>query len=177
MELKEFIQNNGSAENKQLEDQINLQVSTFRQNVKDLYTSIKVILEELVNEGFVKLKEGRMNICEDRLGTYSISTLTITVLSQSIELKPVGTNMIGTIGRVDMFYRGIRRIMLVLVGENITSAEQLIEIRINGEATRQKKDPGNLVWKIVNTLNRNTLEFLNKENLEGVIMFLLNGKE
>jgi len=103
---------------------------------------------ELKDEGLLKIQTLPINITEEYIGKYSIDKMEITYAAGSIVFEPVGRNIIGGKGRIDLFLNGEygKGCMLILFREN-----------------------GQDNWCLVKKQNRHEQELLSKESLEKVI--------
>ena len=80
-----------------------------------LYDQIEFLLGGTIDKGIVKAEKVEIEVNEDFIGTYSINELRLTVGDDRVTFKPVGINVIGALGRVDM--RGDRdKISLLWTG-------------------------------------------------------------
>lgn len=127
-------------------------------------------LKDYLNNG-VTITSEETTIFEERLGTYTVDSRLITIGCHNIKHTPIGTILIGTPARIDMEY-GSSSAMFVMVGENITCASDQIVITVNGERTRKRKDPGQLVWKYVkNNRQRNYVAVTADTFRPGVLVY------
>jgi hypothetical protein len=67
-----------------------------------LYNKIGVLLGGTIDKGIVKAEKFEVEVHEDFIGTYPIDELRLTVGDDRVTFKPVGINVIGALGRVDM---------------------------------------------------------------------------
>ena len=85
--------------------------------VPALYSQIKAVLGATIDKGLVKLHEEETKITEDFIGTYEVRELRLTVGDDLVVFTPIGANVVGALGRVDM--RGDRdTISLLWTGGN-----------------------------------------------------------
>ena len=61
---------------------------------------------ELENEGLLKIETFPVSITEEHIGTYSINKMEISLPRKSIVFEPVGRNIIGGEGRIDLYLKG-----------------------------------------------------------------------
>lgn len=174
-DFQKFIkeQNERSVERKKEFDP-QKRIEQFRECVADLYYLVDTewLNEELAN-GSVTTGTTPITVTEERLGAYQIDAKWIQIGEHRLLLRPVGTIIIGTKARVDLIYKSIDR-MFVLVGENIEGARDMISIHVEGEPAPKRKEPGKAVWKIVNPQGRYDYLKANKSNFEKVIMEVIN---
>ena len=75
---------------------------------------------ELKDEGLLKIKTLPIYITEEHIGKYSIDKMEIIYATGSIIFEPIGRNIIGGIGRIDLYLKGEfgKGRMLILFREN-----------------------------------------------------------
>src|ERR1700730_2424572 len=79
-----------------------------------LYKKIEELLGDYVKSGQILLRYQEVQLNEEDIGTYSARRLIIKIGGKEIVLEPIGTQLIGTKGRVDVTGpAGSTRIMLV----------------------------------------------------------------
>lgn len=105
-------------------------------------------LSELEDEKLLRIQTLPIYITEEHIGKYSIDKMEITYATGSIVFEPVGRNIIGGEGRIDLYLKGEfgKGIMLILFRED-----------------------GQDNWFLVRKQNRREQEILSKESLEKVI--------
>lgn len=81
--------------------------------VDKLYGDIENWFNEYLNEGYMISKLSKINLSEEFLGNYEISSLELFLGDKSKEdveevivLEPIGRNVIGANGRIDIYLRG-----------------------------------------------------------------------
>lgn len=153
-------------------------IDRYKQRVEELYNLITGDwLRENIEAGLIAICREPITIIEERLGNYVVDSLTITIDGERILLKPFGTILIGTRGRVDISCR-MHKGMFILTGENVTSPRAHIRVSINGEKPRKSKeaeDPGKEVWKFVNRSGMMKYISLDKQSFQQILMALMNG--
>lgn len=153
-------------------------IDRYRQRVEELYNLITDNwLRENVNAGLITINRQPVTIREERLGEYNIDSLIINIDRNKILLKPYGTILIGTRGRIDISCR-MRNGMFILTGENVTSPRAHIVVTTNGEKPRKNKEAekaGKEVWKYVNRSGMMQYVSLDKKTFQQILMALMNG--
>jgi hypothetical protein len=90
--------------------------------VKTLYQQVAGWLADLMDEGFVKMGFSTKTLTEDFVGTYEIDVLELDLdVCPPIVFEPVGRNIIGFLGRIDIYIKGHeteRRMLLQVEGED-----------------------------------------------------------
>lgn len=150
-------------------------IDMFKKHVEEFYDLVcKEWLKENIEKGLIVTKRHPIRVYEESLGIYDIDALVINIGNIVINLRPIGTILIGTRGRIDISYRS-RSGMFVLTGENIDSPSAQIVISVNGEKPPKQKDPGREVWKFVDRRGMMNYVSLNAEVFQQIIMELING--
>jgi len=150
-------------------------IDIFKKHVEEFYNSVcNEWLKDNIDKGLIITKRQLIQVYEESLGMYDIDALDIHIGSIVINLRPIGTILIGTRGRIDISYRS-RNGMFVLTGENIESPSAHIVISVNGEKPSKQKDPGREVWKFVDRRGMMSYVSLNTEVFQQIIMGLING--
>ena len=128
------------------------EMAFWRGELSKLYNSVRDWLSEY--EDKITLSFDDISIYEKPFGTYTVKSATIYLGNKKAHLKPIGTNIIGTPGRVDLI-GPVGTIKLVLAdilatGPNILIEEFTSEAdRLQKEAKRKEKAsrPIDWVWK------------------------------
>jgi len=93
--------------------------------VKDLYEDIESWVQPWKDKGYLSVNRTLKSKSEEPVGDYEIDALEITVGDEAIVLEPFGMNVIGAIGRIDVYLRGFKsdaKLLLRLV--NIEGEER-----------------------------------------------------
>jgi hypothetical protein len=75
---------------------------TYLAAVEALYTQIRQILAEPIAQGTIVAQTRPKQLTENFLGTYTIDDLLLLVGNEQVLFSPVGRNISGTTGRVDV---------------------------------------------------------------------------
>ena len=93
-----------------------------------LYTNINAWLNSLIQEKIVAVNYEEMILAEDFMVSYRVKNMHITVGAELVSLKPMGMNVIGAAGRVDM--EGEEgTVMLVLLSKEVNHYQWYIVVR------------------------------------------------
>ncbi len=142
-----------------------------------LYEQIENWLDHYIKSGKIILKREPKLIQEERIGEYEVEKLLIKINGETVTLDPIGTNLIGTIGRVDMSgFAGTIR--FILVDKNTTSPRMTVTIRdssIQKVKENQEADQTEIVWKIATSPPHIHFEELNEESFFDALMEVING--
>ena len=71
-------------------------------NLDNFYTTIKRFLKDYISKEKINLTCEKKTISEEYIGDYEVDSYTISIGKNKIKLDPIGTNIIGAKGRVDM---------------------------------------------------------------------------
>ena len=144
-------------------------INLYKSRIEDFYSQVENWLKDLVDSGKITVVLEEVLLTEDTLGTYSINKMIISFGKFHIELRPAGTNLIGTPGRIDMVYNGrIRKFVLIL--ENIHNAGQHVMIKKNTNNQKPK-----YVWKYISDEEQIIYETVEKHSFENILVNLING--
>ena len=85
-------------------------------HLDQLFKDIETWLEPAKKEG-LEIERGKVEISEEYLGTYLAPVLEIAFAGTKVRLEPVGRNVIGAFGRVDVFSPlGVHKLVLLTDG-------------------------------------------------------------
>jgi len=150
--FEEFIK-----ENETQEEKINWEEkkSFFIEKVEEFYNIIDKYLEPYKDK--IEIKDSEIIINEEKLGSYKVKKRVLTIKNAIVEFIPVGTILIGALGRIDMEGpNGIVKYVLVPEISNAPKIETAIlstvEDRKKWKEKQQKEAEeimkANKVWKI-----------------------------
>jgi hypothetical protein len=152
----------------------------YLDKVKQLYEQVRSYLKEFSD--VVQLSEEVIKVNEKYIGDYDASSLKIDVLGKQALLLPVGTNIVGTPGRVDLkSYWGTKRI--ILADQKAKEPEIFCAVAFNEDdkkgikkhaeklATRSRK----YVWKIITDPPNIRYIELDEEHFLDVLQEVLGG--
>ena len=84
------------------------------ERLAQLYDDVAEYLAEFTDSGAIDLRREPITLREEYLGAYEVDKLVLTIGARVIELRPIGTLLIGSAGRVDISGpRGVARLVLV----------------------------------------------------------------
>lgn len=112
-------------------------------------------------------------IAEQHLGQYTVMEMVIVIGSRNLQLKPAGTMIPGSCGRIDLIYEA-RSEMFVLVGDEIKTPKQMLECMYSngGDGMIVKDD---LVWKYVSKFPRLKYETITSDVFQKILLDIING--
>lgn len=116
------------------------------ERLAQLYDDVADYLAEFTDSGAIDLRREPITLREEYLGTYEVDKLVLTIGARVIELRPIGTLLIGSAGRVDISGpRGVARLVLV----DRKSDRPNITISIGSDAPKAKVDRiPDWTWKL-----------------------------
>ena len=146
----------------------------------NLHGFIKKVLEFLrpyIEQNRIRVEHVKKRIHEQHIGRYEVQTIEVTIGNTRVKFDPIGTNLFGAKGRVDM--KGPSgTVRYVLVPENSTRAHVRIRIR-SKEDDPEHQEPEHVAtkwtWKISTPPpNIRYIEF-QEETFQTAIMEVVNG--
>jgi hypothetical protein len=93
------------------------------ESLKVFFADVKKWLRPLVEQKLATVREVDTHITEENLGTFTVPTLSIQMPDITIQMKPVGTIIVGARGRVDIL-AGQRRATILLLSDGWKIAEK-----------------------------------------------------
>jgi hypothetical protein len=152
--FKKFIERERTVESRQRNIDWVKKKQLFLKRVDALFADVEKFLKEFTES--IRLEKVVTKIDEDYVGEYESPALRIHLYGKRADLVPVGTNVIGTPGRVDLRGR-FDTIRLILVDKNEKSPQVFAGIswapmdqeRVREEAEEWMQKERNYVWKII----------------------------
>jgi len=89
----------------------------WQNDVDIILTETKKWFQPYLDSNLFILKETKKTITEEFIGTYSVSLLEFEFGTYRLVFEPVGRNILGAMGRIDVFLRGSKsdKYMLILL--------------------------------------------------------------
>ena len=129
-------------------------LEAWKTHVDSLYSTIEGWLKPASDKHYLNVTRQIMTLNEEYAGSYQIQKLILLIGTKKIDVLPIGMNVIGARGRVDVVGPKGQNVMLLLLGENekpqitlsvkIAGAEEITDPKIEAKA----QEPLKLVWKI-----------------------------
>jgi len=144
--------------------------------LSNFYQQVEEFLDDYVKNGHISINSGVKSIIEEGIGEYEVKTATIKIGTSEIKLEPIGTNVIGAKGRVDM--NGSNgTVRFVLVDQDASEPKISVQIWAEGEKPQQpaKLKEVKLAWKISTPPPYIKYMELNSESFRESIMAVANG--
>lgn len=153
----------------------NQQREEWLHHLGQFYHLVEEFICEYVEQGKVRLQRGTKDLREEFIGNYSVDTLTLHIGPNEIDFDPIGTNLIGARGRVDMCSaRGT--VKFVLVPEDATTTVPRVRVVEGAEPVQEPVAPGqNWTWKIATPPPEVRCVELCKDSFQDAVMEVVNG--
>ena len=147
------------------------------QYLGQFYAQVKEFMGEYVNQNKVRLRCGSKTLNEEFIGEYTVDTMTLDIGPNSVIFDPVGTNLIGAKGRVDM--RGAKgTVKFVLVPEDTTAIGWQFRVVVGADPAPEP-DPVEPVdrwkWKIATPPPKVRCVELCRDSFQDAVMEVVNG--
>lgn len=146
--------------------------------VDDAFSKVEDFLSSWTSRGAVTIEYHPVEINEEDTGVYTSRKCIIMIGNRAVGLTPVGTQLIGTKGRIDLS-GAFGRSRLVLVDANFDSPRMTFTIEESRHAQEKFEQESERkiewVWKIVSNPPQMDFVEFNKENFLNTIMELANG--
>src|SRR5258708_6760232 len=147
--------------------------------LNQLYTTIESYLETHVSAGDIRIEYQDIELNEEFSGPYKARQMIIKIGHRQVTLRPVGTMLIGSRGRVDVLGPQGRAI-LALVNKKATSRRSMISVTITGPGiaspSKQKEaTPVEWEWKILSPAPNGQFASLSKETFQQLVLEVANG--
>lgn len=145
-------------------------------SLKQLYEIIDGFLSEYAKSGDLVIEKKEKSIHEELIGEYMASTLILKIKGEEVIFDPIGTNLIGSKGRVDM--KGNAGIVkFVLVNKDAAAPKIKFTILVSGEPEKEEQE-GEVAgwsWKISTPPPRIKYIELDEESFFDSLMEVING--
>lgn len=112
-------------------------------NLTSFYAIVEGFLAEYIASGKISVVRQAKTIDEEYIGSYKVDRLLIRIGEDSVRLEPIGTNMIGTSGRVDLI--GPSGSVKFVLAKRGVSEPEVPKVSEKGADLATSKD---LEWKI-----------------------------
>lgn len=116
----------------------------------EFYKTVEGFLSEYLESGKINYEYSEKKIIEDYIGEYSVKVLQIELGPHTIKLEPIGTNLIGAKGRVDLMGAN-GKVKFVLVDKSSSGPRIKMTVWVSGEKPPEKEEEKKDIewdWKI-----------------------------
>jgi hypothetical protein len=79
-----------------------LELEDWLRSLSELYGRIEELLQDYIKSGAIAVSYREIPMNEEHIGSYTAHQMTLKIGPQEISLRPIGTLLIGTKGRVDV---------------------------------------------------------------------------
>ncbi len=131
-DFDEFISMQGKVETDEKPINWDVKRDEWLNYLSQFYKQIESFLKEYVSGGKVQYSYSEKAIFEEYIGDYTVQVLNIKLGSHKVKLEPIGTNLFGAKGRVDLIGAN-GDVKFVLVNKNSSGPKIKVNIQINGE--------------------------------------------
>lgn len=172
--FREFLQK--QKQQASSEDEIDWAVkrSAWQNEATRFVEQVKAYLSEFSDA--IQIEEKQVSLTEEFLGTYQVPSLTLILPAGRVLIKPVGTNLIGASGRIDM--EGPEgKVKWVLVPESSERPKITVQIRedIDEPLVTTEDKPEKQVWKLATPPPNIRLVTMTKDTFLEAVMEVANG--
>ena len=144
-----------------------------------LFSDVKSYLKEFIKSGKIELTEQKIDLEEENIGKYSVDKIDITIGNRKVHLIPIGIQLIGCKGRVDM--KGLNGLIkIVLVDSRMKSLRDHIKITTHVVGEPKPNEPEKLEsadkiqwkWRLLTAPPTSKYLEFNEENFLEALMEL-----
>ena len=146
--------------------------------LSELYGRIEELLQDYIKSGAIAVSYREIPMNEENIGSYTARQMTLKIGPQEISLKPIGTLLIGTKGRVDVNGpSGRTRFLLVNKDASRPNIRITGVVRDQQIVSRPEEPPRPVTWtwKIATSPPRIEYIELTRESLFRALMEVANG--
>lgn len=147
------------------------------QYLAHFYRQVEEFLREYRESGDVALNYRDKDIHEEFIGQYRATSLRIRIKDKDVVLDPVGTNLIGAKGRVDMI-GDAGTVKFVLVDRRLSAPSVSVAIKAHDEQreTEEEKEADGIewAWRIATPPPRIKYIEVNAESFFDALMEVIN---
>ncbi len=154
----------------------------FIKKIDEFYMKMNTFLKPYKDK--ISLKSEKHTINEDYIGSYEVDKKILHIKNKDITFTPIGTNLIGAWGRIDMEgENGIVKFVLVPEKNDTPKIETTVLITDEDKITWQKRKnaifkknkEAEKVWKIATPAPNIKYIDINEENFFDALMEVING--
>ena len=122
----------------------------WMEQIETFYKQLQSFLNPLQNKGLITIEFEEMIIQEEYFGEYSTKKLNVTFPDQRVVIEPIGNNIIGAMGRIDMIGK-TGSLSFLLVDEEADGPKITVDYgnRVLEASGKYKNRQIVYVWKIV----------------------------
>ncbi|MEZ4939206.1 MAG: hypothetical protein R2799_16595 [Crocinitomicaceae bacterium] len=179
-EFDDFLKKEDGNNKKNINWEENLR--RWKKNVDLLYSNIEYWLKEYTDNGRVFIDKKDKEVFEEAIGKYTIPKMNIKLGNKLVVLEPIGTVLIGTIGRVDVI--GEKKTQKLILADKDSTGPKIEVSMFTSEEDRKRHDdkikklastPVNWVWKLTTNPPDIVYSELNEGSFFECLMDVSNG--
>lgn len=152
-------------------------LNDWKRYLSIFHEKVEKFLKSYIESEQLTLKKRSIGLLEEYIGSYEVDALDIFLGDTKITFTPIGTNLIGAKGRVDM--KGPRgTVKFVLVPKDSSGPKISVQVRIQGEEAPVKEEVKPITdweWKISTPPPRINYIELEEESFKTALMEVVNG--
>lgn len=179
-DFEDFI--NKQVSKKQDEPQIDWDKNRdeWLEHIQQFYKMIEGFLEEYKTSGKLSYYFSKKDVFEEYIGSYSVDVMDIKLGEYRVKLEPIGTNLIGAYGRIDLI-GAMGKIKFVLVNKAHSRPPAIkFTIKVGDEPDTENlkvesSEKIELEWKISTPPPRIEYSELNDENFLNALIEVVGG--
>ena len=149
----------------------------WKKHLSEFHDKVEKFLKPYIESGKLDLTRRTVNWHEEYIGSYQVEALDILLGDTKITFTPIGTNLIGVEGRVDM--TGSRgTVKFVLVQKDLSGPKINIQIRTQSKEVSPEEKIEPIIeweWKISTPPPRINYMELGEESFQAALMEVVNG--
>ena len=153
------------------------ELEEWQYHLEEFNRCVSNFLQKYVDQDKVKIETVTKRIHEQYIGRYEVPAIKVEIGNNRVNLDPVGTNLFGAKGRVDM--NGPNgTVRFVLVPKNSTAPRIVVRIQGGGVETKQDEsiqEVTDWVWKISTPPPNIKYIELEEGSFQTAIMEVING--
>jgi len=148
--------------------------------LEELYTKIGEFLASYIEAGQIQIETQIVQLQEENIGSYPAKQLTVKIGRKQVQLRPVGTLLIGSKGRVDVVGPMGTSVPILLIHSKAKRASDMIRVTVSlsgkpPEVPRQEPSEIKWEWKMITRPPERRFVELTQETFFEMIMEVANG--
>jgi hypothetical protein len=147
--------------------------------LKQFYQQIQAFLKDYAESGDLSIEFHEKSINEELIGEYKADSMTVKLKGDEVVFDPIGTNLIGAKGRVDM-KGSAGTVKFVLVNKHSSGPRFRLTIQVSGEPVKEEEKESadheiEWDWKIATPPPRIKYIELDEDSFFDSLMEAING--
>jgi hypothetical protein len=130
----------------------------WKDQIDQLFKTIEEWFSDYVLDDYMKKELGTKVIKEEYLGDYEVPTLTYEIGPYSMHFEPMGRNIIGGKGRIDMYLKGYKSSKyLLILAEDDEKSDYWVLVPFNDKTKRIKLEKESLEKLIESWIDKSSI--------------------